>query len=191
MKHAARLAARAALARVLPAEALAWSAEIAARVQNLEAFGRAKMVACYLALPQEVQTAPLLAACRRLGQRVCVPAYDERAGCYRLAWLTANDVLVAGRWQVPEPVEPQWVGESATVDAVIVPGLAFDRQGRRLGRGGGGFDRLLEKLPAYKIGIAFEAQLVASVPTEIHDIPMDAVVTEKEIYLRAEEEARK
>lgn len=179
------------MAQLSPAEVAARSAEIAARVQSMAAFSRAKMVACYLALPQEVQTTPLLVACRCRGQRVCVPAFDDRAGCYRLAWLTVNDVLSAGRWQVPEPGEPVWIEQPGDVDVVVVPGLAFDPNGRRLGHGGGGFDRLLEKLQAYKIGLAFAAQMVAAVPVEAHDMPMDAVVTESEIYLRAKWEARK
>jgi len=168
-----------------PGDIAQWSEQAATRIQSLEAFRRAKVVACYLAMPHEVQTAPLLVACRRLGQRVCVPAFDDRSGCYRLAWLTTNDILAPGRWQVPEPIEPNWIAQPETVDVVIVPGLAFDATGRRLGHGSGGFDRLLEKLTAFKIGLAFAAQMKPRVAVEPHDIPMDAVVTEKEIYLRA------
>lgn len=167
-----------------PEDIARWSGQIAARVQTLEAFRRAKVVACYLALPHEVQTAPLLAECRRLGQRVCVPAFDDRSGCYRLAWLTTNDILTPGRWQVPEPIEPNWISHPEAVNVVMVPGLAFDAEGHRLGHGSGGFDRLLEKLDAFKIGLAFAAQIKPRVPVELHDIPMDAVVTDKEIYLR-------
>jgi 5-formyltetrahydrofolate cyclo-ligase len=182
---------RAVRTRVRPDDNARWSEQIATRVQSLDAFRRAKIVACYLALPQEVQTTPLLAACRRLGQRVCVPAFDDRSGCYRLAWLTTNDILIPGRWQVSEPTEPSWIAQPEAVDVVIVPGLAFDVSGRRLGHGSGGFDRLLEKLPAFKIGLAFAVQIKPRVPVETHDIPMDAVVTENEIYLRADRVARK
>jgi len=185
LKQAARARTRILRAQLQPADIALWSEQAAAHVQSLDAFRRAKVVACYLALPHEVQTAPLLAACRRLGQRVCVPAYYYRAACYRLAWLTANDVLCPGRWQVPEPLEPVWVEQPASVDVVIVPGLAFDATGRRLGHGSGGFDRLLEKVPAFKVGLAFAVQMVRRVPVAEHDIPMDAVVTEKKIYLCA------
>ena len=181
---------RAIRAQLKPGDIALWSEQIAAHVQSLDAFRRAKVVACYLALPQEVQTAPLLAACRRLGLRVCVPAFYYRAACYRLAWLTENDVLCAGRWQVPEPLEPVWVEQPAAVDVVIVPGLAFDAAGRRLGHGSGGFDRLLDKVPAFRIGLAFAAQLVRRVPVAAHDMPMGAVVTEKKIYLCAQRVAQ-
>jgi len=190
LKEITRAKMRAVRAQLKPGDIALWSEQIAANVQSMDAFRRAKVVACYLALPQEVQTAPLLAACRRLGLRVCVPAFYYRAACYRLAWLTENDVLCAGRWQVPEPLEPVWVEQPAAVDVVIVPGLAFDAAGRRLGHGSGGFDRLLDKVPAFRIGLAFSAQLIRRVPVAAHDLPMGAVVTEKKIYLCAQRVAQ-
>ena len=175
--------ARAIRAQLKPDDVAAWSKQIAERVQGLEKFRRARVVATYLAMPGEVQTAPILAACHRLGQRICVPAFNNRAGCYRLAWMTANDdILAIGRLQVLEPVDPVWIAQPETVDVVIVPGLAFDANCHRLGHGRGWMDRLLEGFSAYKIGLAFAAQIVAAVPRQEHDVPMDIVVTEKEIY---------
>jgi 5-formyltetrahydrofolate cyclo-ligase len=175
-----------------PDDIAIWSKQIAEQVQGMEKFRRARVVALYLAMPGEVQTAPLLAACHRLGQRICVPAFDNRANCYRLAWLTANDdIAPAGHLQVPEPVSPVWNTQPEAVEVMLVPGLAFDANCHRLGHGRGWLDRLMEDLHAYKIGLAFAAQMVAAVPRVTHDVLMDAVVTEKEIYLRAERAARK
>ena len=67
---------------------------------------------------------------------------------------------------MPEPIEPNWIARPETVDVVIVPGLAFDATGRRLGHGSGGLDRLLEKLTAFKIGLAFAAQMKSRVAVE-------------------------
>jgi 5-formyltetrahydrofolate cyclo-ligase len=64
---------------------------------------------------------------------------------------------------------------------ILVPGRAFDRAGTRLGRGGGAYDRILAGLQAPKIGVAFACQLVENLPREPHDVPMDAVVTSREI----------
>jgi len=190
MKNAARTAARAARAQLKPDDIATRSMQIAERVQGLEKFRQAKVVALYLAMPDEVQTTPILTACHRLGQRVCVPAFDNRAGCYRLAWLTANDILAVGHWQIPEPAEPVWVAQPETVDLVLVPGLAFDANGHRLGHGRGWIDRLLEGLfSAYKVGLGFAVQIAARVPVAEHDVVMDAVVTEKEIYCRAARDA--
>lgn len=69
-----------------------------------------------------------------------------------------------------------------TADLYIVPGLAFDRQGNRLGRGKGYYDRLLSGVTAPKIGLAFDVQLVAEVPHTLYDVPMDLVVTERGVY---------
>ena len=127
-----------------------------------------------------MQTAPLIAACRRAGKRICVPAYDARAEHYRFAWLTENDALTRGRWGIPEPAVPEWVeAPEKTVHLVLVPGLQFDRARRRLGHGGGYFDRLLEGLTACKIGLAAEAQLARRVPVEEYDVVMDLVVTDQ------------
>ena len=149
----------------------------------MEPFAAARVVACYLALPDEVQTTALIAACRQTGKRVCVPAYDARAGRYRFAWLTENDILIRGRLGISEPVMPEWVeAPEDNVHLVLVPGLQFDRERRRLGHGGGFFDRLLEGLAAYKIGLAVEAQLARRVPVSERDVAMDLVVTEKSFY---------
>ena len=76
----------------------------------------------------------------------------------------------------------------AAMDLALVPGLAFDRAGRRLGRGGGHYDRLLARAPlraAFKIGLAFAWQLQPRVPAARHDVPMDLVATEKELIGQA------
>jgi 5-formyltetrahydrofolate cyclo-ligase len=68
------------------------------------------------------------------------------------------------------------------VDLFIVPGVAFDKKGNRLGRGRGFYDRLLKGVTVPKIGLAYEIQMVAKVPVTSYDIPMDIVVTETMIY---------
>lgn len=70
------------------------------------------------------------------------------------------------------------------LDVVIVPGVAFDRKGGRLGYGGGYYDRFLPQLRpnALKIGIAYQLQMVEQLPMETHDIPLDLIVTEKSVY---------
>jgi len=72
--------------------------------------------------------------------------------------------------------------DTTHVDLYIVPGVAFDRNGNRLGRGGGYYDRLLQNKKAIKIGLAYEMQMVAEAPHTRYDVPMDMVVTETEIY---------
>ena len=73
--------------------------------------------------------------------------------------------------------------EPKQLDVVIVPLLAFDRQGNRIGMGGGYYDRFLKKYPAaLKIGLAFELQKIENIPVEPHDVPLDAIITEDGTY---------
>jgi len=92
--------------------------------------------------------------------------------------------LQPGRFGILEPpYQPQKVLKE--VDAVFVPGIAFDRQGYRIGFGGGYYDRLLEKLPAKaKIGVCFDFQLLDKIPSDPFDVPMDFVITENLVLRR-------
>ena len=83
--------------------------------------------------------------------------------------------------------EPRQCGDRADrgsrprLDLIIVPAVAFDRRGNRLGRGKGFYDRLLQKAKCPKIGIAYHFQLLDEIPAEPHDIPMDKIITEQGI----------
>ena len=96
--------------------------------------------------------------------------------------------LVAGAYGIlaPPPDAPPVVPDA--FDLILVPGVAFDAEGRRLGRGGGHYDRVLASLPprATSVGIGYDFQLVASVPCEEHDVPVDMVITEGRTYRRGE-----
>jgi len=189
-KAALRKKAYTARAWLSPEEVAARSARLAKRVQGLAEFRRAKFVALYLALADEVQTAPLVAACHAARKKVCTPVFDAVKKNYRFAWLTPRTKLHAAHFGVLEPVRPRRVAAPRKIELALVPGVAFDRAGHRLGHGRGYFDQLLNGLAACKVGLAFEAQLVARVPHAAHDIEMDVVVTEKKIYRRAGRAAR-
>ena len=88
-----------------------------------------------------------------------------------------------GAWDIPVPVDS---APEVLPDVLLVPMLAFDRKGFRLGYGGGFYDRTLEKLRELKkvvaIGVAYHAQMVGEVPVGIHDAPLDYVMTEQETF---------
>ena len=88
--------------------------------------------------------------------------------------------LHKGAYGILEPSTKRPVAEN-DIDVIIVPGLAFDRRGGRMGFGAGYYDRLLIKTNAVKIGLCYDFQLMDSVPSEEHDVPMDYIITEKEI----------
>ncbi|EJW99876.1 5-formyltetrahydrofolate cyclo-ligase [gut metagenome] len=90
---------------------------------------------------------------------------------------TGPQNLVVGSYGILEPIG-EAIQTYTSIDLIIVPGMAFDKQGHRLGRGKGYYDRLLPKIPqAYKIGICFPFQLLEEIPTEPFDICMDEILT--------------
>ena len=89
---------------------------------------------------------------------------------------TGENDLATGCYGIKEPVGKVFT-DFAKIDVAIIPGMAFDRHGHRLGRGNGYYDRLLSKIPqAYKIGLCFDFQIVDSVPVDIHDVMMNDVI---------------
>lgn len=155
----------------------------------------AKTVALYLPFGVEPDVRPLFAAAASEGRRTCVPAFVPDAECaecafpkpggYALCEAGEGVETAPGYMGVDEPVEKKWV-RPETVDLWIVPGLAFDGFGTRLGHGGGHIDRLLalrrEGAPVF--GLAFPWQITAAVlPAEFHDVRMDAVITPLEPIL--------
>lgn len=146
----------------------------------LRCFAEASAVACYMALGREVQVDAIVRRCRADGKAVAVPAWRREAGRYGLARLDGDTPLAAGGLGILEPASPEWID---SVDMVVVPGIAFDPGGGRLGYGGGWYDRLFAELgpgPA-RIAVAFDFQVVARVPVEASDELVDAVVTEKRL----------
>jgi 5-formyltetrahydrofolate cyclo-ligase len=139
---------------------------------------RARRVAVYAALPDELPTDTLLRALLEMGRVVLLP---RTTGGNRLVFATVRDLgtLRRGRFGILEPPAGAPRAELGREDLVLVPGVAFDRRGGRLGRGSGCYDRSLPDAP-FLSGLAFDFQLVETVPRAPHDRTMDAVVTESE-----------
>lgn len=156
------------------------SARVCERVSAMDGFASARTVLMYASLPGEVDLDPLMRLALGRGVRVCVPRVDWSSGMMVPALVSNLDEdLVAGRYSVRSP--GGWCPEIAlsALEMVLVPGLAFDRCGGRLGRGAGFYDRLLGggiECPA--VGVCFARQIVGRVPTEAHDRAMDRLVCE-------------
>jgi 5-formyltetrahydrofolate cyclo-ligase len=170
----------AALRRAVPAdEARRAGAEVARRVIALPELAGAARVGLYAPLGGELPTADLLEALRARGRTTCFPRSTPDD---RLEFAAADrfEDLASGRYGVAEPKGPAMA--LGPGDAVVVPGLAFDRAGRRLGRGGGHYDRTFPagRPGPFLVGVGYAFQRVDEVPAEAHDRRMDAVVTEAE-----------
>lgn len=140
-------------------------------------------VSGFIPYKSEITTIPLLERLHAQGWQTCLPIVIgmEEPLLFR-AW-APGEPLVPGAWDIPVPLES---APDAVPDLLLVPMLAFDRKGFRLGYGGGFYDRTLEKLRAVKkvvaIGVAYHAQMVDEVPTGLHDAPLDYVMTEQETF---------
>ena len=155
------------------------SLAVAKRLTTLPAFADAKSLVVYVSFGNEIQTHDLIRRLLIEGRHVSVPAFQ--GGKYLAAEIHDFDQdLVAGKLKILEPKLLRHV-PVARPDVWLVPGLAFDRNGNRLGRGKGYFDALLEQARGVKIALTHDFQLLAEVPIEAHDIRMDFIVTETQV----------
>jgi 5-formyltetrahydrofolate cyclo-ligase len=171
--RATMLALRKALA---PSEVTRRSAAVRAEIERALGARPGATVAVYVSVRNEVDTRPLIEAWAP-NRRVLVPRI-EPGGRMVMVPLIRPSALVDGVKGIPTAHGDPWEGP---IDLVIVPGLAFSPAGDRLGYGAGYYDRLLaEGRHARAIGVGYAFQLVPSVPTEPHDVRVDAVLTDGE-----------
>ncbi len=171
------LAARDALD---PASRAAASKAIVERVVALPSFGQARMPLLTLPFRTEWDTRPLFEACLARGRGVVLPRVDEATRMLGLHLVNEPAWQIrAGYRGIAEPVPSTPLVDPMEVDWVLVPGVAFDRWGGRLGYGGGYYDRLLPLLPPHvpRIAGAFDVQLVEAVPAAPHDLRVHAIAT--------------
>jgi 5-formyltetrahydrofolate cyclo-ligase len=135
-------------------------------------------ILCYIPVNNEVETKLLIDDIQALHKRVYVPAYDKDKGKYVFALFTGWDNLAVGPYDVMQPADSQ---ETNSIDIAILPGVAFDIHGNRLGYGKGVYDKLLAGSDCVKVGFAYDFQVVDELPVEEHDLDMDMVITEKRI----------
>lgn len=155
-------------------------------------YQQAKTVMWYSHCRTEVRTQQALLGELATGKRTVIPycTIDEQGhNKLGLWWLEDFAELEPGMWGILEPPQHRW-GElekeipPEQIDCVMVPGVAFDRNGGRLGNGAGYYDRLLKSVrtDTVLIGVCFESQLFKQVVIEAHDVTMDFVMTEKALY---------
>jgi 5-formyltetrahydrofolate cyclo-ligase len=172
--------------RALPAaDRQSHSRLIAAACRSLPAVASAEIVCSYVSFREEVETFGLLSSLFAEGRRVAVPVHLH--GVVQpliFAEIRSLDELVPNHFGIPQP--PRERARFLPTDAIsvfLVPGLAFDPAGHRLGYGLGFYDRAFAAAApgALKIGLAFELQVLGCVPADPHDVPMDLVVTEQRV----------
>lgn len=170
--------------RVSSTERAAFSRVIADRLWSLPEVVNIGTIHCFLSMKSEVDTGEMIDTSRRRGLRVVVPITDVTGCRLTLSELAGPDVLIPGPFGIPEPrPESRTLVDTERVDAFIVPGIAFDPSGTRLGWGAGYYDRLLVgRRPGVPIiALAYECQIVRAIPREDHDVAASVIVTEQRV----------
>lgn len=144
-------------------------------VASLEAFRQARVVLLYAALPDEVPTLPLIT--RVEGKTILLPRVVGDDLELRV-YTNPEDLVESSDFHILEPTGPLFT-DYAAIDFALIPGMAFDAAGHRLGRGRGYYDRFLAHphvADLHTVGLCFDFQLLDAVPTEPHDHPVDDVI---------------
>lgn len=166
-------------------QSLEYSRRISKRFLGLDMFKNSINIMVYIAFKNEVRTIPLINSCLSRGKRIVVPLCVKESRQLLLSELKDPETeLRPGTYGVPEPT-PEYLRPFSreNLDLILVPGVAFDKQGFRLGYGAGYYDRFFNELThkVTSIGLAFELQIVQEVPVEPTDWPVDFVITEKRL----------
>ena len=183
-KAGLRAALRARREALAKDERLALSRAATEHVLRERIWNEAETVALYIAVRGEIDTEPLLRAAWDSGKQVLLPLCSRNGNAHmRFVPCSGPDRLAPGAYGIPEPVCAESVSaDCGEPDVIIVPGLAFDRKGVRLGQGGGFYDRYFarpETAGALRIGLAYAFQMVEKLPREPWDLPVDGVCTEQ------------
>ena len=154
------------------------SARLRTLLEGQQVWQQARTILFFAALPTEVDIWPLLDDALAQDKTVALPRFDLAINTYIGCQVRelATD-LAAGRFGIREPVEHCSPIPLNRLDFVLVPGVAFDLHGRRLGRGRGFYDQMLAAVSGKTCGVAFDQQIVPSVPVEPHDLRLDCILT--------------
>ncbi len=176
------------IAALSPFEIAEQSKRACERLATLKAYRQAKVILFFAPTQGEVDCRPAAREALAAGKAVALPAIDWEGGTlHPTRVVSVDEGLIVRKHGIPEPPPapqawaPLKIGE---IDAVIVPGIAFDEAGRRLGRGGGFYDRFLSQIPARtrRIGLALEVQGLREVPVGPLDARVDAVVLPSRVW---------
>ena len=141
-------------------------------------FRRAKHVAFYYGIAPEVETKPFLKNVLK-DKKIYLPRIDPKKSLTLCRVRSLPKDLKKGTYNIMEPKAFCEKRPASQMDIIIAPGVAFDKSGGRLGRGGGYYDRLLRKAKkVVKIGLCFREQMVKKIPMKAHDVSMDKVITD-------------
>ncbi|AAC07587.1 5-formyltetrahydrofolate cyclo-ligase [Aquifex aeolicus] len=153
------------------------SEKVISNLKSLPEFKKSKKVALYCPIKGEVDLTPLFPEVLKEKELILPKVEGNEISLYRVH---SPACLGVGAFGIMEPVEGERVNPE-DVDFIAVPGVAFDLEGYRLGFGKGYYDRLLKRVKGLKVGVAYSFQVFERLPRDAWDIPVDVLVTEKNV----------
>ncbi len=177
-KHSLRQQVFARLKTLTPAERAVAGAQARALLKQQPIWQAAQSILFFAPLLGELDVWPLLLEALAAGKTAALPRFDPTTRTYRACRIQHHvaDVQL-GQFGVREPNARCAAGSLNGLDFILVPGVAFDPHGRRLGRGKGFYDQLLATVRGPTCGVAFDEQLVGEIPVEPHDIHLNCILT--------------
>ena len=174
-------AARKALSMV---ERMVINGAVNSSIAALKEFAEAPEVVAYAADSSEVDVRGVIELALQNGKSVALPRYNPERKLYELVFITDFERDTApGKYGLPEPHKDLPVATLGEKPLWLIPALAFDKYGTRLGRGGGFYDRMLENAPGIRVGVFYQCQYSSeALPCEEHDQKLAMAVTEKSVY---------
>lgn len=186
-----------------PEQTAQWSAQLKERFCALEAYQEAECIYFYMSYNNEVQTVPMIEQAIADGKRAAVPIMlfsgktfnkkgEPKSDYMEFIYLNSMEECRPNFMGIPEPPQelikenPERIAAEKSV-LILMPGLAFDREGNRIGYGGGFYDKYLASHPDTqfrKVALGFDFQLYDAIPTEPHDEKMDLIITPSETVIR-------
>ena len=155
------------------------SNDIKKKLFDLDSFRKSKSIMFFVSFGNEVNTHEMIK--EAMGNKTIIVPKVLQHEIEPSMILDFDNIVQSGKFNIPEPIEIMRVAHK-NIDLVLVPGIAFDREGHRIGYGFGYYDKFLKKVPkAAKIGLCFDFQVVDQIPREEHDVPVDFIVTEERV----------
>jgi 5-formyltetrahydrofolate cyclo-ligase len=177
-KSALRDQIRARLAQLSPERRIALAAQARALLSSQLRWQEARSILFFAPTPDELDLWPMLEEALAAGKSVALPRFDALSGSYTASYVKEPlQDLTLGKFGIHEPTASCTRAPLNRLDFILVPGVAFDLHGRRLGRGKGFYDQLLADVRGRTCGVAFDEQIVGDVPIEPHDVSLNCILT--------------
>ena len=144
------------------------------KIINSQFYKESKCIYCYMAIQNEVDLSLVIRDALLANKTVAVPKVVNKNGQMYFAAINKNDKFENGLYNIPEPSNSK-IAPSA--DLILVPGVVFSTKGERIGQAGGFYDRYLRNSSCHSIGVAYDFQVFDEIPTELHDVPVNEIIS--------------